>query len=371
MTPVSPERPPAAASRDAGPDHLRIILTCLVVFHHVAMTYGGSPGWYWREPNAANPWLFVFNLVNQSYFMGFFFLLAGYYTPTAYDRKGPRQFVFERLLRLGIPLVLYFYVLSPLTVAVARTSRGAPFWSGWWARFQDRAFAPGPLWFAEALLLFSLAYTLWRGLRPSAPRNFSFPSLVTLGCAALLLGVVTFLVRLVVPIGSQFLWLQLGYFPGYIFLFIAGCAASRSRLLAQVDFQRARPWLLVTAVALLTFPQMYFSPPFEGAFEGGWSLNALYFALWEPLMAWGVILGLLWIAQRHWSRATVFTRLLAPNAYGAFIVHPPVAVAFSVWAASWSLPPLAKFALVGSAACAGSFLVASLLRALPGAKRVV
>ena len=371
MSSASLASKPSAASRDAVIDHLRIILTCVVVFHHVAMSYGGSAGWYWREPNASSPLLVVFNVTNQSYFMGFFFLLAGYYTPPAFDRKGPRQFLFERLLRLGVPLLFYFYVLSPFTVAVARTSKGAPLWSGWWARFQDRSFAPGPLWFAEALLIFTLGYSLWRGLRPQSRREFTLPGGATLGWTALLLGLVSFLVRLVVPVGQQVLWLQPGYFPCYIYLFVAGCAASRARLLEQITFRQARPWLWVTAVTFLTFPAMYFSHPCEGAFEGGWSLNALYYAFWEPLMAWGIILGLLWFARTYWSRATALTRWLAPNAFGAFIVHPPVAVALSVFAASWSLPPLAKFALVGTAACSGSFLTASLLRALPGARQIL
>src|ERR1019366_3667481 len=100
-------------SRNPSIDHLRIVLTALVILHHAAIVYGGAGGWYWRqEPDSSNPLLVFFNALNQSYFMGFFFLLAGYYTPASYDRKGAWSFLADRLRRLGLPLLGYFFVLS-------------------------------------------------------------------------------------------------------------------------------------------------------------------------------------------------------------------------------------------------------------------
>jgi peptidoglycan/LPS O-acetylase OafA/YrhL len=62
--------------RNAAIDHLRVLLTCLVIFHHVAIAYGGSGGWYWREQaDSSQPLLLIFNATNQSFFMGFFFLV--------------------------------------------------------------------------------------------------------------------------------------------------------------------------------------------------------------------------------------------------------------------------------------------------------
>jgi hypothetical protein len=53
-------------------------------------------------------------LMNQAFFMGCFFLLAGFFTPGSYDRKGGRSFLADRLLRLGVPLLIYEFVLGPL-----------------------------------------------------------------------------------------------------------------------------------------------------------------------------------------------------------------------------------------------------------------
>ena len=363
----------AAKTRNAAIDHIRIVLTAIVILHHVAIVYGGSGGWYWREqPNASNEALLMFNAIDQAYFMGFFFLLAGYYTPSSFERKGASRFMGERFLRLGVPLIVYFFVLAPFTVALARTSEGFSFWPGWLEMTRRGVFGPGPLWFAEALLLFAGGYAIWRKLRPEPGTATDLPGFSALALTAVALGGASFLVRLVIPVGKEFAWMQLGYFPCYIYFFSAGCATSRSHLLEKITFRQARPWMVVSLLAILTLPAAMLLHLGQGNFEGGISSRAFYYALWDPLVAWGIILGMLWVTRAHWSHATPLTTWLARNAYGAYIVHPPVVVGASLVAASWMLNPLAKFVVVGTVACVGSFLVATGLRAfIPGAKQIL
>src|SRR5690349_10766753 len=100
-------------------DHLRAALAILVVLHHLAVIYSAGAPFYYVEPpgpedQLARVLLVVFLLVNQAYFMGCFFLISGYFTPGSFDRKGSGAFAKDRLLRLGIPLVMYVFVLSPI-----------------------------------------------------------------------------------------------------------------------------------------------------------------------------------------------------------------------------------------------------------------
>lgn len=100
-------------------DHLRAALTVLVVLHHLAVIYGANAAFYYVEPPAPKDQLaflllLAFVLVNQAYFMGCFFLISRYFTPGSFDRKGPGAFYKDRLLRLGIPLTVYAFVLSPI-----------------------------------------------------------------------------------------------------------------------------------------------------------------------------------------------------------------------------------------------------------------
>ena len=91
-------------------DNLRIYLTILVILHHAALAYGGLGNWAIQDlavDDISPILLTMFNAVNQSYFMSAFFLLAGYFTPRSFEKKGSLRFLLDRLIRLVIPLVVY------------------------------------------------------------------------------------------------------------------------------------------------------------------------------------------------------------------------------------------------------------------------
>ncbi|MET3710671.1 surface polysaccharide O-acyltransferase-like enzyme [Sphingomonas trueperi] len=366
---------PTPTQRNAGIDLVRVLMTMLVILHHSAIVYGGSGGWFWRqEPNASNPLLVMFNAVNQSYFMGLFFLLAGYYTPASFDRKGAGRYLADRWIRLGLPLLAFFFVLFPLTVEIADATGGADLLRRWGQGIVGGTHGPGPLWFALALLIFAHAYALlrWAGAFPANGRTAAaLPRPRTLLPAMIGIGMVAFVVRLVIPVGHEVLWLQLGFFPLYILLFVTGIAAAPHRLLERIPLRAAVPWLAVAILAVVTLPIMIMLHGVGGGFEGGWNGNALYYALWEPFVATGVILTLFAWAATPARRSGPVGRWFAANAFGAFVVHAPVLVALSRWAATLPYTPWVKFVGVSAAACIGAFVVAAALRAIPGVRRVL
>src|SRR5260370_24921410 len=130
-----------------------------------------------------------FLLVNQAYFMGLFFLIAGYFTPGAVGRNGPWAYMAERALRLGVPLLVYRLFIGPVTVALALTAAGRPFLATLRSTWAGGDFRSGPLLFVETLLIFTVAYVAWRALisrlrpaqGPAAP--FAVPSNTALGAA--------------------------------------------------------------------------------------------------------------------------------------------------------------------------------------------
>ena len=67
-------------------------MTAFVILHHTAITYGAPGGWFYNElkpsGTVSSLLLTLFVATNQAYFMGFFFLLAGYFTPPSLERKG-------------------------------------------------------------------------------------------------------------------------------------------------------------------------------------------------------------------------------------------------------------------------------------------
>src|SRR5690349_9714907 len=80
-TPAHPLAAPvaaAAAVRLVFADNLRVLLTVLVVIHHLAVTYGAFAAWYYIDipTEMVTPTVTVMiALLNQAFFMGCFFLL--------------------------------------------------------------------------------------------------------------------------------------------------------------------------------------------------------------------------------------------------------------------------------------------------------
>jgi len=95
-------------------DWLRGFLTVLVVLHHCVTAYQSSYAWAGKRGDTAL-WLLsqLFVGANQAYFMTLFFFLSGLYVPGSYKRKGPWQFLWDRLLRLVVPCIIYSFTAPP------------------------------------------------------------------------------------------------------------------------------------------------------------------------------------------------------------------------------------------------------------------
>jgi peptidoglycan/LPS O-acetylase OafA/YrhL len=378
---AAPEIFSSNVRRDAGLDALRASVTLLVLFHHASITYGASGDWYYTEVHTGRDLtsllLSLFTGLNQAFFMGLFFLLAGYFTPGAVERHGTAAYMRERALRLGLPLIVYFLLVSPATMALAATGRGRNFFQALVYMWTHGRMESGPLWFGEALLIFAALYLALRALAPGLTRLAlpSFPSNLTLVLAALGTGAAAFLLRLVWPTGTTLIHLQLGYFASYVVLFAAGCLAAPWASLDQAPAQQRRLWI---AIAWVTFHLMPIAfvlgervPWLAGSQSGGWNVQAAVYALWEPFLAWGVIMGLLHLYTRRVKAPGPVWRSLSRRAYAIYIIHPPVLVALALAWRSVAAPPALKFLVTGAATCLACYLLAGLMLKLPGAKRVL
>lgn len=375
----------APPQRDLYIDRLRTVMTVLVVLHHTAITYGAPGGWFHYElkPSATLTGflLTLFVSTNQAYFMGFFFLLAGYFTPSSLERKGYARFLGDRLLRLGVPLLAFILLLGPLTVGIAATSEGHSFWGtlGW--LWQHKEIINGPLWFAQALLIFSLIYCVWRkpfgsqlGATKRSPRVV--PSGLWWLLSALTVGAAALGIRQFVPVGVNVFGLQLGYFASYVFLFALGIAAWRYDWLRQLEWKYARASIIAGAIALPLLPIAFIAVTLskeshKANFAGGLSWPAILYAFWEPFVAWGIIAVWLLVFRSHMNQPSEFWAWLNRRAYLVYIIHPPILVGVSLLLHNWAAPALVKVAVTGTLACSACWLVADPILRIPGARRIV
>jgi peptidoglycan/LPS O-acetylase OafA/YrhL len=373
------------AQRDHYIDRLRTAMTVMVILHHTAITYGAPGGWFWTElkPSAAPSSLLLtlFVSTNQAYFMGVFFLLAGYFTPASLERKGYARFIADRFLRLGVPLLAFGLILGPATVGIVNLAQGYGFWSAVRYLWHHKEFINGPLWFAQALLIFSLVYCGWRAVagaalaqaqrtpRPVPAYRWWLVSAIGVATAALAIRQFAFT-------GKNVFGLQLGYFSSYIFLFAVGIAAWRCDWLRQLGWKDARPWLWTLAVAWPSLPVGILAlRALNGGgstdTSGGLSWASMLYAFWEPFVAWGLIAAWLLVFRERMNQPSQFWAWLNRRAYAVYIIHPVVLVGISLLLRGWAAPALVKFGAVGVLACTATWLAADPLVRLPGMRRVV
>jgi len=352
-------------------DPIRVALTVLVILHHVSIAYGGSGSWYYKEPDAGpltQAILGIFNCVNQAYFMGFFFLLAGYLMPGSLARKGPLAYLGDRALRLWVPLMLFGYLLNPLTDALAARARGEDFLLCLITKIGHNSFGLGPLWFNQALMVGAFVWVYVSRLSHlQGPANITVSvdalwqpglhariALAIVGCGAL-----AFTLRTVVPVGQNVFGVQLGYCASYVILFFGGTWGARYRLLERITWQQAWPWL---TVSLTTLPTLWIFGYYRGLmgstlWHGGWNLAALLYAFWEPMVAAGVIMSVLAVARRWYVKDVAWVKRLAQASYAAFIVHAPTAVACSWLVKDWATLHIQRFLIAGTLSCMLSFAI--------------
>lgn len=384
--PNAPANATSGRTRDLYIDRLRSLMTALVILHHTALTYGAIGSWFWYElkPSAAisSQILIQFCTTNQAYFMAFFFFLAAYFTPASLERKGYGQFIGDRFNRLGLPLLAFILILGPLTEALAHWGDTGRFWETFPYLWRHVVINPGPMWFVEALLLFSLTYCAWRAvagtpLAASQRTPRPFPSMFALVGSAIAAGICALLIRQRFPTS---VWVPpgfaLGYFAPYVVLFAAGIAAWRYDWLRQLEWRNARAaiwiaiavWPLMPIASAVTTNALY-----KGStnYSTGFSWPAVLYALWEPPVAWGFIAGWLLLARRWMHQPSVFWSWVTRRAYTVYIIHPPVLVGVSLLLHPWAAPALVKFGAAGTLAIVCSWVLADALMQLPGMRRVL
>ncbi len=370
-------------------DNLRILLISLVVVQHLSVTYGATGFWYYRDPATdmfTATILTIYDGVPMASGMGFFFLLAGYFTPGSYDRKGAASFLRDRLVRLGIPLLLYDLLLDPLVVYIASGLHGS-YWSFYGSYLLQVRGVTGPVWFIAVLLLFSLLYAAWRWMSRSRPlavgKPGNLPSYPAIAGFILALGIASFVVRIWLPVSLVFqpLNLNVGYLPQYLSLYVLGLVAARRNWFLALTPRMGRDWSLIALIAWLAFGGLV-TPFLLGgagrageqlgpAMAGGFHWLAFAYALWESFMVVGVCIGLLVLFRQRWNRQGRLAKSLAASAYTVYLIHPLVLVSCAYAFHTVALYPLLKFVLAVLIALPLCFLASLLIRKIPLANRIL
>ncbi|KAH7084281.1 acyltransferase 3 [Paraphoma chrysanthemicola] len=394
-------------------DNLRTFLTVLVIFHHAALAYGGTGSFSYRSPYhppGSSVVLTAFNVVNQTFFMGMFFLLSGYFSSIAATKRNRAVFLKEKIKRLGAPTLLYSLLGKGLIRAIICRQREGADWADAAREFvngvQSTKGVGGPMWYTSLLLIFDTIYaasyphhfhttpanpppaqsppTPPNGPTSEKPNQSLTPTSHQLKTRHILIALTltslsSFTIRTHYPFTHIFHPLNLnpGYLPQYILSYAGGIYIQLSEIaLRRLCTSRAIATTTTLAAAFLAFGVVHaraFVADGGTLAEvmllagGGPNMFALVYALLNEFI--GFTLSAILLRAFHTrflsARGTVFGHDIARCSYAAFLVHIPVLVGIMTlvdeekWKC-WS--PIYKTVGVGVVGVVGSWVVGMLVR---------
>jgi hypothetical protein len=190
----------------------------------------------------------------------------------------------------------------------------------------------------------------------------SLPSSWAIAAGVLGIGLVSFAIRIWLPLGSSFrpLNLQFPFFAQYAAWYVVGLAAYRRNWLLRLPSAQGVLWLGVAVCSFLGFALV---ESLGGAslgyepFLGGLHWQSLAFAVREQFVGAGLAIALL-VPFRHWLNVQGrLSRALSASAYAAYVIHAPIIIALAVSAVSLRLDPVLKFGAMTLVAVPICFLV--------------
>ena len=378
---------PKVKSRNLALDRARTFLTLVVLFHHAVIpyTYFGH-----TDPKS---WI-GFDMVvlaTDSFFMAMFFFLSGLFVWPGIARKGPRNHLSDRLLRLGLPFVICALTVIPIAYyAISlRQHPDVSFASFWWKTITVGPWPSGPIWFLWVLFSFDVVACFLYTLSPNLLDPINRLSLhgrrrPAVFFAVMLAVTAAFYIpgRIYFGAGS---WFEFGPFSvqhgrvllyASYFFFGAGIGVQNlDRGLLAADGRMAKvswDWMILAIVpyylmwVLITIKRGILGNPedlpdwYEGAY-------AICFTVFSVAILFLILAFFLRFAH---SGKSVLDPMQS-DAYGMFLVHYPITLWLQYWLFDYNLPATVKAPIVFVLTIAFSWALTRALRQIPGAKRVL
>ncbi len=348
-------QPTAPAARRLELDWLRVLAIAFVFLFHSTRFFDYAD---WHVKSATR-YAFLDNMATLVilWMMPLLFVVSGASTFYALKRRSGGEFLKDRLLRLGVPLLLGVFVLGAWQVYLERYTHhqfNASFWKflpfyfrGKYGEGGNFAWMGLHLWYMELLLALSVIFLpAFLYLRSALGKRL----LAWLGAqlarpgVLYLLGIpVMLLVALLNPqssLGARNCggWSAVGYIPFFLNGF----------LLVSHDglYERVRRWRWVSlaiAVGLTLVMLRWYMAAGEPRF--GTPLFTRLFAVYG-LAAWCWVLAILGLAAQHLKAAPPLLAVANEAVLPFYILHQPVLLSVGYLVLRQRLPDLARWAII-------------------------
>lgn len=305
-----------------GLDLGRALFMILGLFYHASLVY--KPGFQWAVGYAERSKLFtLISIVIHDFRMQAFFMIAGFFFVLVSSRKGIQFCIYDRLIRIGVPLLTMIFVASLMVSSgqlesISAYVPGLP-QTGWIEH----------LWFLKALLIY-YAFS-WVGY---PLRKLSNKFVVWIG-VLLIVPLLAYSAKTAVP--SMFLFgvsmdMIVYYFPSYI----AGMWLFYVKDQLDEIFEVRVSIAVVAFYFIVTFVLLHY----ELLGKGHLWVDVLK-AVSGMSLAFGAV-GLAYL----WRRPSKMVQALVQSSYTIYLLHQPTLFLVFLLIADWPLPAIVSYTLL-------------------------
>jgi hypothetical protein len=336
-------------------DALRTFTIGLVVFHHVTLLYITQfqlVNKFVRNPvpDTVNTlFLVLMFFISGPMLNAIMFFIAGYFTFGAYEKRGARAFVKDKLKRLGIPYLFGLVILSPFTMFIARLSwdentRLGRFWIKEF--FLPEIISPIHLWFIGILLIFFIVFTPLLGYLKKKKNRERREN----HCPRALMYILFLFATFAVYFGLSFFYkpyqfvsiyivdfpaIMLPIYAGY---FLLGIYASRREWFRNENKEYVFPWVMTFAANIVLYLGTLAIADIDPV-----ETNHPLLAFAANGMTFSGVFLMIAIFKKYQNKTSPIKAWLSKNSYGAYIVHYLIVFGVVYLMLKMPLPVIAKY----------------------------
>lgn len=361
--------------REQWVDSLRVVLISGVIVVHTATAYVTDlAGYYYDDERVTNNVVSIAialpALMGGIFGLGPLFVVAGWFSVRSLARRGPAGFVGSRLVRLGVPLIIFVLLVNPLADYLGnRWEEDATTFRG---NLADTEFSI--MWFVVALLVCSLGYAALRSFRPlteSRPK----PGSRSLIVAASVIGAGSLAVwQFTTLLDTHLLNVRVSAWTQAAVLFVLGVRVAEAGWDGRLSRHTERRLGQITLAGMcLTFVLVSVT----GARDqldmalGGLNWASVAFATLYGAVSIAFTLWCLTWLRRRWPTHGPLIAKAGRGSYATYLLHPVVLVSVMLALRGVPLGAQPKFVIVSVVGVPLCFAVGYAVTRLPGVGRVV
>jgi glucans biosynthesis protein C len=322
-------------NRQVDLDWIRVIATFIVFLYHISMFFNPFP-WHVKNSTIDQSYVLGFSLLVGTWIMPIFFAISGITTYHALQRRSGKEFVKERLIRLGVPLVFGVFVLTPPQVFIERLTHQQfngsfveffpQFFNGLYLEINGTgnfAFFGLHLWYLLVLLVFSL-FLFPVFAKVKASKTFNYKHYLMLSFILLIMAAFVEIVNL----GGWGL-------PYYLIIFCIGYIYFSQNPFKE--FIRKNKTLIGVITFISSF--FYIYGFMIGVAEKGGILS-LVFTYIKVLNSWNWLLFIFYLGDKYLATPKTGLKYLSQASMPFYVLHQPiiVGIGFYLYQLSWSTP---------------------------------